>query len=555
MAKRTKTEKSTKEKSTVLSVKSKAEIDPALASLFARSSGPTARPKVIGAANGESTTITSKKSKSKPVEEDPDSIANDEDLSSVSEQDSEDGRSDSGNVSDKDEEESTNGTPVPLEAASPDRKRKRRRDEDNIEGIYMDRIAREEAKEEARLREQRVKRQKPSFDVDNAEEEAAEDTSMGQTGELDDEEAEAAGPDFDLPIHEALAGPESSDEYLKATRTVFLGNVASSAMTSKTAKKTLLKHLASFIPNLPAHTPPHSVESIRFRSTAYSNKIPKKAAFAKKELMDATTRSTHAYAVYSTKIAAREAARVLNGSVVLDRHLHVDEVAHPAKAEARRCVFVGNLPFVDDESAMRAAEAAESGRKARKQEPSDIEEGLWREFNKIGTVESVRVVRDPKTRVGKGFAYVQFKDENSVEAALHHNEKRFPPLLPRKMRVVRAKAIKRNAVNRNPNSSRPSTGVYNRKVTGQEKTLQGRASKMLGRAGAAHVKRDEGAFAAQPEAMKGMKRPENFVFEGYRASSKQGTHGLKLGGGKKGGKPKGRSARRGTAWKAAGGKN
>lgn len=122
------------------------------------------------------------------------------------------------------------------------------------------------------------------------------------------------------------------------------------------------------------------------------------------------------------------------------------------------------------------------------------------------------------------------------------------------MRVVRAKTIKRNAVNRNPNSSRPSTGVYNRKVTGQEKTLQGRASKMLGRAGAAHVKRDEGAFAARPEAMKGMKGPEKFVFEGYRASSKQGTHGLKLGGGKKGGKPKGRSAKRGTAWKAAGGK-
>jgi nucleolar protein 12 len=271
----------------------------------------------------------------------------------------------------------------------------------------MERIAREEAKEEAKLREERQnKRQKPSSD---AEVESDEDKSMGEASDSDDEEDEATKPDFDIPIHEALAGPEGSEEFLKANRTVFLGNVSSAAMTSKTAKKTLLKHLASFIPSLPAHTPPHSVESIRFRSTAYSNKIPKKAAFAKKELMDATTRSTHAYAVYSTKVAAREAARVLNGTVVLDRHLHVDEVAHPAKAEARRCVFVGNLPFVDDESAIKAAEAAESGRKARKQEPSDIEEGLWREFSKIGTVESVRVVRDPKTRVGKGFAYVQFK--------------------------------------------------------------------------------------------------------------------------------------------------
>jgi nucleolar protein 12 len=77
---------------------------------------------------------------------------------------------------------------------------------------------------------------------------------------------------------------------------------------------------------------------------------------------------------------------------------------------------------------------------------------------------------------------------------------------------------------------------------------------MLGRAGAAHVKRDEGAFVARPEAMKGMKGPEKFVFEGYRASSKQGTNGLKLGGGKKGGKPRNRSAKRGSAWKAGGGK-
>jgi nucleolar protein 12 len=37
-----------------------------------------------------------------------------------------------------------------------------------------------------------------------------------------------------------------------------------------------------------------------------------------------------------------------------------------------------------------------------------VEEGLWRTFGQQGKVENVRVVRDPKTRVGKGFAYVQF---------------------------------------------------------------------------------------------------------------------------------------------------
>ena len=127
--------------------------------------------------------------------------------------------------------------------------------------------------------------------------------------------------------------------------------------------------------------------------------------------MNATTKSTNAYVVYSTAIAAREAVKQLNGTVVLDRHLRVDGVAHPAATDHRRCVFVGNLGFVDDESAIRAAEDQERGeKKARKQKaPADVEEGLWQQFGKAGTVESVRVVRDKTTRVGKGFAYVQFK--------------------------------------------------------------------------------------------------------------------------------------------------
>jgi nucleolar protein 12 len=139
--------------------------------------------------------------------------------------------------------------------------------------------------------------------------------------------------------------------------------------------------------------------------------LPKKASFVTQDLMDSTTHATNAYVVFSTKVAAREALK-LNGTVVLGRHLRVDSVAHPAKTDHRRCVFVGNLGFVDDESAVLAAEAKEGKdgkkKKPRKKVPSDIEEGLWREFGKCGTVENVRVVRDSKTRVGKGIAYVQF---------------------------------------------------------------------------------------------------------------------------------------------------
>ena len=291
------------------------------------------------------------------------------------------------------------------------RKRKRGVVEDDLEGAYMQRLAQEEAREQKKHRlGKQIGARAPTVgtgkgqqneDTDEVEPELGTNNVITDAGEID----------VSVPQHESLAISQKEVELERASRTVFLANVSTSAIKSKTARKKLLDHLSSFIPSLNAHTPPHKVESLRFRSTAFaSSAVPKKAAYAKKELMDATTKSTNAYAVYTTPLAAREAAKRLNGTMVLDRHLRVDGVAHPAKQDHRRCVFVGNLGFVDDESSINAAADEESGKRPRKaKEPADIEEGLWRQFSKAGTVESVRVVRDKTTRVGKGFAYVQFQ--------------------------------------------------------------------------------------------------------------------------------------------------
>jgi nucleolar protein 12 len=398
------------------------------------------------------------------------------------------------------------------------KKRKRSgKEEEEVEDAYMRKLAREEVKEE----EERKKKQKT--ETAGSDEEAA--------SEVDDSDEES----YTIPKHETqLETDDAQEQELeKAARTVFLGNVSSEAITSKSAKKTLLRHLASFIGDLADNTPPHKVESLRFRSTAFTSALPKRAAFAKKEVLDATTKSTNAYAVYSTQTAAREASKRLNGTVVLNRHLRVDWLAHPAKTDHRRCVFVGNLGFVDDESTLKTDD---DDKKKKNKPPGDVEEGLWVHFSKAGKIESVRVVRDPKTRVGKGIAYVQFENENGVEAALQFNEQKFPPLLPRKLRVVRAKAPKRKEKKPVPAMQGPrSKGVYNAKVTEEQKTTQGRARAMLGKAGA-------------------FKTAESFVFEGHRASSKQGNNGLKLGGKKKG-KPSSRSTKRAAAWKSAGGKS
>jgi nucleolar protein 12 len=278
----------------------------------------------------------------------------------------------------------------------------------------MHRLVQEEAREnEIRRNGKTDKRQKKQSSAVGGDSSSSVRVSEPERAQSHTGHGERSS-DIETPQHESLATSKATKEdpeLEKASRTIFLANVSTLAIKSKTAKKTLLDHLASFLASLPEEDTLHKVDSLRFRSTAFSSTgVPKKTAYAKKELMDSTTKSTNAYAVYSTQLAAREATKKLNGTVVLDRHLRVDSVAHPAKQDHRRCVFVGNLGFVDDMSTIDAAEDEENHKRPRKaKEPADIEEGLWRQFGKAGTLESVRVVRDKTTRVGKGFAYVQFQ--------------------------------------------------------------------------------------------------------------------------------------------------
>lgn len=401
----------------------------------------------------------------------------------------------------------------------PSKKRKRGGQEE-IEDKFMRKLAREEEKEE----EERQKKRKTKDVAAAGEDQDMEDAS---------DAAKDAGEKLEIPQHESLAKPEgqTEEELEKAARTVFLSNVSVDCINSKTAEKALKKHLESFIADLADNTPPHKIESIRFRSTAFSSSLPKRAAFAKKEIMDATTKSTNAYAVYTTKVAAREAVKRLNGSVLLNRHLHVDWLAHPTKVDNRRCVFVGNLPFVDDES--KGVEP-EEGKK--KKIPADIEEGLWQQFGKCGKIENVRVIRDAQTRIGKGFAYVQFTDENGVEAALQLNEKKFPPMLPRVLRVTRCRAEKKKDKPRGPAPSSERAGkkgAYQKKFSAEEKSQQGRAKAMLGKGGVAKAR-------------------DNMIFEGHRATEGQGKSGLKFKGANKNKKgPNGRKSRS-SAWKSTG---
>lgn len=148
-------------------------------------------------------------------------------------------------------------------------------------------------------------------------------------------------------------------------------------------------------------------------------------------------------------------------------------------------------------------------------------------------------------------------------------------MLPRVLRVVRAKAVHKTALasaasKADSKKPRGKPQIYNPKQTSEMSSLRGRARKLLGRAGAAQLKKKEGSGAndtvigKRGDAVKGsgiegiLRTPENIVFEGYRASAKSGKpKDLKMGGkggGKKKGKQRARGQKRASEWRKAGGK-
>jgi nucleolar protein 12 len=428
----------------------------------------------------------------------------DTDSSPADESDGEEDRDDDSEAADGVSEDETTQVAIERQSgADKPRKRKRNAEEDDLEEAYFKRLQREEDKE--------TQQKQAGQDANDA------DTSSDEDDEDDDPVSEPS--EVEVPLRHEIFDKKLNDQG-KLSRTVFLGNVSTEAIKTKHAKRTLTRHLRSVLKTPAEGKRLGKFESIRFRSTAYTAKSgPKKATYAKKELMDATTTSTNAYAVFTTEAAAEHVAKTLNGTVVLDRHLRVDYLARPLPIDHKRCVFIGNLSFVNEET--QPTDGNENRRPTAKQ-PADAEEGLWRTFGKCGAVQSVRVVRDQETRVSKGFAYVQFKDENSVEAALLMNDKKFPPMLPRKLRVMRARKTKVKTSSRLPSGG---------KFPSKSSMARGRAGKPL-------------------------------VFEGHRASEGGG-------GGKKGKpqsltdrkmernkkRPDSKSARRGAQFKRAQARN
>ena len=122
-----------------------------------------------------------------------------------------------------------------------------------------------------------------------------------------------------------------------------------------------------------------------------------------------------------------QAARVaLNQTKFLDKHIRVDATIHEreegqkgrvSQDDYQTSVFIGNIPFIVSEEELREF------------------------FATCGDIENVRLVRDPKTFLGKGIGYVMFKTKEAMQKCIA--EKDGAKFKGRELRVKRAVDPKR----------------------------------------------------------------------------------------------------------------
>ncbi|KAH3683629.1 hypothetical protein WICPIJ_005411 [Wickerhamomyces pijperi] len=371
------------------------------------------------------------------------------------------------------------------EAKQPKKKKAKKADKDehfDLEAKYLEKLTAEDEEEEE---ESSNKQEATATEETKEGEEYESDSDDDEEDQVEDPKPKAASAAKSIDLKEA--------EIEKAERTIFVGNLHSKVIPQK---KEFKEFKAYFLKC-------GEIESIRFRSIAFNEALPRKVAFVQQKLHTSRD-SVNSYIVFKNKESVAKAVK-LNAEVLFGLHIRVDSIAHPAKADNSRTIFVGNLDF------------------------EEKEEELWNIFGSCGDIENVRIVRDSKTNVGKGFAYVQFKDFTSVSKALLMNEKRLGEK-KRKLRISRAKKMKTNTGADDKKSSsnfnrpqrvekpRQANGKKQRhkNLTDEQKTKLGRAKTILGKA-------DRSTAGGE-------------VLEGTRAKKGDSAAGIKNG--KRGKKPR-----------------
>ncbi|XP_039320266.2 RNA-binding protein 34 isoform X1 [Saimiri boliviensis] len=224
------------------------------------------------------------------------------------------------------------------------------------------------------------------------------------------------------------------EERLKNERTVFVGNLPVTC-----DKKKLKSFFKEYGP----------IESVRFRSLIPAEGTLSKKLAAIKRKIHPDQKNINAYVVFKDESAATQALK-RNGAQIADGFRVRVDLASETSSRDKRSVFVGNLPYKVEESAVE------------------------KHFLDCGSIMAVRIVRDQVTGVGKGFGYVLFEHTDSVHLALKLNNSE---LMGRKLRVMRSvnkeKLKQQNSNPRLKNVSKPKQGLNltSKNAEGHSKSL------------------------------------------------------------------------------------
>lgn len=168
-------------------------------------------------------------------------------------------------------------------------------------------------------------------------------------------------------------------------RTIFVGNISLDCSLKQLKKQ--FKTLAG------------PVEKVWFRSiaTTQDTKQPERAKILTNQ-HGPQKDSKNGYVLFKSKDTI-EKALTLNQSLFKEKHIRVDVIKSDqenAKTtdDFNTSIFVGNLPFVVSEEEVRT------------------------HFAKFGAIKNVRIVRDPKTFIGKGIGFVMFTTQDELRAAI-----------------------------------------------------------------------------------------------------------------------------------------
>ncbi|CAD1472645.1 unnamed protein product [Heterotrigona itama] len=220
---------------------------------------------------------------------------------------------------------------------------------------------------------------------DDDDDDFIEPTDNDEDDDISDEEDEESEEEK-VEKSNSINNSGEEDSYLedlkKDKRTIFVNNLPKNITKKKVEK--LFKKFGK-------------IDTVRLRGKIpKSLNIPKRTAAITNDL-HSKLKSIYAFVKFESEESVKKALSV-NGEIFEGNYLQV-RASHKSDNDydPKKAVFIGNLHFNIDINTIR------------------------KHFKQCGEIESVRIVQDKDSRVGKGFGYVNFKSKDAVALALELN--------------------------------------------------------------------------------------------------------------------------------------